>query len=53
MTVTSFLLYICDKGEGGGACSHAHTLQKFVAGLLKVITPHEEQAPLGRILVLF
>ena len=27
----------------GGACSHAYILQKFVAGLLKVTTSHEEQ----------
>ena len=28
------------KGEGGGAYSHAHILQKFAAGLVKVATNH-------------
>ena len=31
------------EGEGGGACSHVHILQKFVAGPRKVTTSHEEQ----------
>ena len=30
-------------GGGGGAFSHAHILQKFVAGLLMVTTSHKEQ----------
>ena len=29
---------ISHKGEGGDACSHAHILQKFAAGLMKVTT---------------
>ena len=28
---------ISHKGEGGAACSHAHILQKFAAGLVKVV----------------
>ena len=24
---------VCDKGDGGGACSHANILQKFASGL--------------------
>ena len=35
--------YICDSGEGGGTCSHAHILQKAAAGLMKVTASHEEQ----------
>ena len=44
---------ICDKGEEWGACSHAHILQKFAAGLPKVTTTHEEQTSPWRILVFF
>ena len=29
------------KGEGGGTCSHAHILQKFSPGLMKVTTSHK------------
>lgn len=32
---------ISNKGEGRGACSHAHILQKFAAGLMKVTTSHK------------
>ena len=35
---------ISHKGEGGGACSHAHTLQKFAAGVKKVTTSHRHQS---------
>ena len=34
---------MCDTGEGGGARSHAHILQKLVAGLVRVTTSHKEQ----------
>ena len=34
---------VSDKGEGGVVYGHAHILQKFAAGLLKVTTSHEEQ----------
>ena len=36
---------ISDKGERGGAFSHAHILQKFAAGLMKVTASHKEQTP--------
>ena len=32
---------ISEKDEGGGACSHAHILQKFAAGLMKVTMSHD------------
>ena len=35
---------ISDKGEGGGTGSHAHILQKFAAGLVKVTISHRHQS---------
>ena len=35
---------ICDKGEGGGACSLTHISQKFDAGLLKVTDGDRHQS---------
>ena len=37
---------ISHKGEGGGAGCHAHILQKFSAGLVKVTTSHRHQSSL-------
>jgi len=41
-------LDLSDKGEAGGACSQAHILQKFAAGLMKVTTSHRHQSPSRR-----
>ena len=37
---------ISDKGEGGGACSHAYILLKFAGGFVKVTTSHGHQSSL-------
>ena len=34
---------VSDFGEGGSTCSHAHILQMFDAGLMKVTASHKEQ----------
>ena len=37
---------LSDKGDGGGACSQAHVLYKFAAGLVKVATSQRHQLSL-------
>ena len=35
---------ICHKGDGGGACSHEHILQKFGAGLVNATASHRHKS---------